>query len=527
MNKKALKQLLARLPYLAEVDWYLRKRGKPARRRFTLDRLQKQLPQWKAEIEPWAEEPPSGKRVLIFAARHTWIAHGAALGMALAGMGQWVTLAYTPYSRWAKPINRYDLRQQNVYAQNVLGKLSPFVQAISWLNLNSSPQNLPPALAEAIREVSLRDTQYTLQVEEVSAESALYRLRLERNRAIAQSALDWMQANPPDVVIIPNGTIMDLGAVYRVARYLDLPTVTYEFGEQRERIWLAQNAEVMRQQTDALWAARGGRGLTTEQLERVKALFAARQRAGLWENFARRWQGAPSSGGEQARLALSLDSRPIILLATNVIGDSLTLGRQVFSESMTEWLERTVRYVASRPDVQLVIRIHPGELIAKGPSVADVVKRTLSEIPPHIFLVPADSKINTYDLVEIADLGLVYTTTVGLEIAMSGAPVIAVGNTHYRGKGFTLDAESWEAYFQLLADVLSQPGQFRLSPEQVACAWEYAYRFFFEYPRPFPWHLSRLWNDLQEWPLKRVLSAEGQAQFGETFRYLSGEPIRW
>ena len=102
-----------------------------------------------------------------------------------------------------------------------------------------------------------------------------------------------------------------------------------------------------------------------------------------------------------------------------------------------------------------------------------------------------------------------------------------MGNTHYRGKGFTLDAESWEAYFQLLADVLSQPGQFRLSPEQVACAWEYAYRFFFEYPRPFPWHLSRLWNDLQEWPLKRVLSAEGQAQFGETFRYLSGEPIRW
>ena len=48
---------------------------------------------------------------------------------------------------------------------------------------------------------------------------------------------------------------------------------------------------------------------------------------------ARRWQGVPSEGGEKVRPALGLDERPIVLLATNVIGDSLTLGRQVFSNS--------------------------------------------------------------------------------------------------------------------------------------------------------------------------------------------------
>ena len=193
-----------------------------------------------------------------------------------------------------------------------------------------------------------------------------------------------------------------------------------------------------------------------EQHDQVVNLFTARQGASLWENFARRWQGVPSEGGDQVRQALSLDQRPIVLLATNVIGDSLTLGRQVFSDSMTEWLERTVRFFAGRPDVQLVVRIHPGELITKGPSVADVVHQALPSIPENIHLVPADAKVNTYDLVEIADLGLVYTTTVGMEMAMSGVPVIVVGNTHYRDKGFTLDPTSWEAYFELL---IQHPGR--------------------------------------------------------------------
>jgi len=228
------------------------------------------------------------------------------------------------------------------------------------------------------------------------------------------------------------------------------------------------------------------------------------------------------------RQALGLDERPVVLLATNVIGDSLTLGRQVFSDSMTEWLERTLQFFAGKPGVQLVVRIHPGELITKGPSVGEVVQRALpGGLPENIHLVAADAAVNTYDIVAIADLGLVYTTTVGLEMAMSGIPVIAIGQTHYRGKGFTLDPDSWAGYLELLDQVLANPAKYRLTRQHLDRAWEYAYRFFFEYPQPFPWHLVHLWEDLQAWPLERVLGEEGQAQFGETFRYLAGEPVDW
>ncbi len=269
------------------------------------------------------------------------------------------------------------------------------------------------------------------------------------------------------------------------------------------------------------------RPLSQAQSAQVRTLFASRQQASLWENFSRRWQGTPSQGGQQARQTLGLDERPLVLLAANVIGDSLTLGRQVFSQSMTEWLKRTVAYFRARPDVQLVVRIHPGERYTKGPSVANLLQENQAALPENIHLVGANDPINTYDLVEVADLGLVYTTTVGMEMAMSGVPVIVAGQTHYRGRGFTTDPATWEAYFAALDQALQIRGHASLSQVQVEQAWNYAYRFFFEYPLSFPWHLLNFGTELENWPVARTLSGEGQAAFGRAFRCLAGEPLDW
>lgn len=534
VGKQALKNILGQIPLTAEAYWYLVQPGKPITAEFMLDKLEQCIPDWRMQVMTspvyMARNQPTSagkkKQVFIFATLRYWLEHATLLGMCMAGLGHSVTLAYLPYARWQIPLDAFNARRQNVYAEGVLSKASALLNILPLLS-QSRPAHLPDELKQAVDLVSLRDTQYTLQVEDVSLESELYNLRLKRNQAAAQSAFSYLQKNRPDVIILPNGTILEFGVIYQVARALGIPVVTYEFGEQRNRVWLAQDAEVMRQDTSDLWKARQHQPLTSEQLGQVRKLFAARQRGSLWENFARRWQGVPYEGGSQVRSALGLDGRPIALLATNVIGDSLTLGRQVFSDSMTEWLERTVKYFATRSDVQLVVRIHPGELVTKGPSVADVVRKALPSIPEHIHLVPADAKVNTYDIVEIADLGLVYTTTVGLEMAMSGVPVIVVGNTHYRGKGFTLDPTSWEAYFEVMASIISPHRLERLTREQVEQAWNYAYRFFFEYPHPFPWHLVHFWKDLETWPVSRLLSDEGLSMYGQTLNYMVGDPIHW
>ncbi len=541
-----VKHLLGELPFTAEIYWQLRQRGKPPRKKFSLQQTEQRLPIWVSEAsQALKNNHPHGaaKRIFLFSTLRLWIEHSALLSVALAGRGHQVTLCFLPYYFWHQPIQRFDLRRQNLYFKDVLGKAVPLIQVRSLLDFpsanHSAPHTseLPDVLQQAIRQVSLRDAQYTLQVEDVDMEAettnsgALFQFRLQRNLFAARAFYEWVQCLPPsqrpEVVVLPNGSILEMGALYQTCRYLELPVVTYEFGEQRGRIWLAKNDEVMLQDTHALWQARQGFSLDEKQWQQMRALTSARQSANLWNNFYRRWQALPSQGGEQVHKALGLDSRPVFLLAANVLADSLTLGRQVFSENMTEWIQQTVKFFAQHPEVQLIVRMHPGERYTKGPSVSQVIHQALQPIPENIHLVHAQEAVNTYDLIEIADLGLVYTTTVGLEMAMSGLPVIVAGNTHYRGKGFTLDVDSWENYYALLNQTVRSIEEFRLSNAEIERAWSYAYLFFFEYPCPFPWHLKHFWHETESWSVSRVLSEEGMELFGETFDMLAGKDRDW
>ncbi|MBI9049619.1 MAG: hypothetical protein JEZ00_09385 [Anaerolineaceae bacterium] len=533
-TKDDLKNLISQIPFMAELYWLVRNRGKPIQSRFSLQNLEAALPNMIEQAQELRksknehqDEPFANRNVFIFANLHFWIEHAALLGTALAAQGHDVNFGYLPYGDWQAPINRFDLRRQNAYAKAIMEKLSPLVKSTSLLTLKPNYKPLPPAVEEIVEKVTDYDVQYTLQTEDIDKESDIYKLRYERNTRIARSAHAWLKNGKADVVIVPNGSIIEMGIVYRLAKMLNIQVVTYEFGDQRDRIWIAHDDEVMRQNTDKVWEAKKDIQLNKSQMERIKGLCNSRQKGAIWENFARLWQGTPASGGEKVRQELKLDHRPIALLATNVLGDSLTLGRQLFSKNMEEWIVRTVQYFAGIEDVQLVIRIHPGEVLTHGTSMEEVVRKVLPELPENIHVIGPEEEVNTYDVMEIADFGLVYTTTVGLEMAMSGIPVVVAGNTHYRNRGFTMDPDSWVAYYKMLRPLLEAPGQFKLTKEQTELAWRYAYNFFFEYPLPFPWHLVNAWDDFANIDLQAALTGEGKKKYQETFLNLVGKPLHW
>ncbi len=526
-SKDIIKEVLGNIPFSAELYWLIRQRNKPFNSHFSLKFLEAELPEMVAEVIQLQAHAPAGKHVFIFTSLHYWIEHAALMGLALAAQGNIVTFAYLPYSEWQTPINKFDLRRQDIYAAKVLKQLEPAMRVMSLMKVNGFDVDLPPALQYAVTQVSDFDSQYTLQAEEVDHKDETYQLRHRRNQAAAKAAYRILTDNKYEVVIVPNGTIQEMGVVYRVARHLKLPVTTYEFGDQRQTIWLAQNDEIMRQDTDAMWNASKSIPLTDKQLKEVRALFKSRRKADLYGNFARRWQKKPAVGSQKIRKSLGLDDRPVVLLPTNVLGDSLTLGRNIFSKSMEEWISRTVQYFAGRDDVQLIVRVHPGEVLTHGLAMADVVRDVLPELPEHIRLIEPEDTTNTYDLIEIANLGLVYTTTVGLEMAMTGVPVIVSGKTHYRNRGFTQDPSGWVEYYKILGRMLDTPSEYRLSPEMVETAWQYAYRFFFDFARPYPWHLVRVKDDFKAYPFSKVFSQKGLQQYEDTFNYLLGRPIDW
>ncbi len=525
-----IKTYLGQFPLSAEIYWDVLGRQKTWLSHYELDGIKSVLPEAVAEVQAYQRKTEEPKKVCIFATLHYWIEQSVLVALALAGQGHDVTLAWLPYAEWDKEINLFDLRKQDLYTQDVLKPAAQVMRVDSLLKASLAAgkfARLTPQLQQIVEQVSDYDTQYTLQIEETDPSSPLYQLRLSRNAQAAAALYDWLQAEKPDLLIVPNGTILEMGVAYKIAKMLDIDTVTFEFADQQERIWLAQNDEIMSHNTRDLWRGLGYQALPEKAKRALMELFGARKNARLWGSFARQWQQTPIKGGASVRESLKLDERPLALLATNVLGDSLTLGRQRISETMAEMIVKTVAYFIQHPEAQLMVRVHPGELKTHGTSMVEVLESAYPSLPENIHIIRPEDKTNTYDLMEIADLGLVYTTTVGMEMAMSGLPVIVTGKTHYAEKGFTLDPSSWSDYEAMLNKVLADPKAARLSDAQVEQAWLYAYLFFFEFSLPFPWHILWLKDDFKQRPISYVLSEEGQQKYGHTFAYLVGEPLDW
>jgi len=528
-----LKRVLGSLPLTAEAAQSLRSPDQPAIPDYRLDRLAQALPGWCAAARDVRRtaRPGKPKRLLVLGYLPWWLEYASALGLVLASQGHEVELAFLPYRNWQDGVEPFDLRRHRLYLKRALEPARPLLPLRDLSD--GKPTGMPDDLAQAVMAQSKIDVQYTAQREAVELgdggrDHGLYRLRLARNQATAAAAYRLFAGRAYDAVVIPNGSILEFGAVYLAARHLGVPTVTYEFGERRERMWVAHDSEVMRLDASALWEARGSTPLADEERESLRALYQARRAGVAWSNFERRWQAGESQGARSARQTLGIDpQRPMALLCTNVVGDSLALGRQVFTSGMADWLTQTVRNFAERPGAQLVVRVHPGELLGAGHPSVEIVRSEMPQLPSHVIVVPPESKINTYDLIELAHLGLVYTTTVGLEMAMSGVPVVVAGQTHYRGKGFTVDPETLPEYRAAVGRLLDRPIGQPLEASQVELATRYAYRFFFEFAFPFPWHLVTFWEDIAARPLEEMIQPAALGRYARTLRALAGEPIEW
>jgi hypothetical protein len=75
------------------------------------------------------------------------------------------------------------------------------------------------------------------------------------------------------------------------------------------------------------------------------------------------------------------------------------------------------------------------------------------------------------------DSVIIYNTKTGIELAATGIPVIVAGEAWIRNKGFAIDVDSPETYFNILEHL---PLNKRMSEEDTLKAKKYAYHFFFK-----------------------------------------------
>jgi hypothetical protein len=201
-----------------------------------------------------------------------------------------------------------------------------------------------------------------------------------------------------------------------------------------------------------------------------------------------RWNGlndwikfnqAPREDAVQITAELDLDaSRPIIGMLTNVMWDAQLHYPANAFEGMLEWVIATIRYFETRNDMQLVIRIHPAEVVGTLPSRQPLINEINSQfasLPANVKIVAPENTISSYALMHLCNAALIYGTKMGVELSSVGIPTIVAGEAWIRNKGVTFDASTKDEYLAYLDRL---PFASRLDQQVVDRARKYAYHFF-------------------------------------------------
>ena len=297
--------------------------------------------------------------------------------------------------------------------------------------------------------------------------------------AVERAAMEVFDDFEPDIVFMANGLFAFERVIRRAALDRGLRAPTYEMAPRADTLVFSQDAPAPDYDTSAVWARVRDQPLTPEQDAAVTELLGNRARGvGAHERFF----DATVEDRAQLRGHLRIPDRArVISLFTNLSWDSATIAHDVGYPSMFDWIEQTVRSAAGMEDLVLVVRVHPAEAHWRTrESVEHEVLRGLGAVPANVRIVGASEALSSYSLVGMSDLVLAYTTTVGLEASFGGVPVAVAGDTHYRGRGFTLDVERHE---QLEHAMRTADGT--LGPAQVELARRYAYTFFYRSMIPF------------------------------------------
>ncbi len=155
---------------------------------------------------------------------------------------------------------------------------------------------------------------------------------------------------------------------------------------------------------------------------------------------------------------------------------------QVFSDQC-EWISYILQYFIAHSEYEVIIRLHPNHLSIDyhDNRTVEAIKNLFHRnIPSHIKLIMPDNKFSSYDLIKISRYGITFGSTIGIEIAALGLPVLNCSKLHHAQSGALIVLEARETFQEELDRFLGK----NISDEYK----RYAFRYinFFNYIRSIP-----------------------------------------
>lgn len=321
-------------------------------------------------------------------------------------------------------------------------------------------------------------------------EQVAARRRLMVNAIVSVEAVErWLDEVRPASVVALGGAYIMWRVVLELARARGIPVTCREMGKGGwDTQIFALNADAMSPDLDAAWAECRETPLLPAEQSAVDRFIDE-----LPEKTYRASGTLDHAGADdlRARFGIPADA-PLAVAFTNVTWDLATAGRDVAFEGVLDWIGETVRGIAGRPGVHLIIRAHPAEAsVATRERILDQVRTDWPAGLDGVTLVPPDAVVAAADLCTAADVVLAYNSTAAIEAAVAGKPVLLCGRPHFRHRGFTIDIATRDEYHATLA---AWAAGATITPPRLATelAGRYVHLFYLRYHLTMGWTTTPL-----------------------------------
>ena len=454
--------------------------------------------------------PEQSKHILIFASRQArgHLAWHSTIGQALVARGHKVTVLGCDRFSQSSCNSGHFPGLTNITCKSCFAYAAQHAKASGletrWLGDYSEPEDglstigeVDSSSAEEIGEIVIDG----LPVGEISKASVTHYMKTGawfEDQATRDAHADFVKGASrlvpaikrlltdikPDAILMLNGWFMPERIVLEYSKRLDINVTTYESGYQSGTLFFESN-DVVTYDAHDRWDKVKDFPLSGSQLDVIETLLEKRRHgSGLGLNTERNvdtdWKQILSSAGLK-------EDVPTAVLFTNVTWDSTLWAGNIAFKGIFEWIASTINYFRDNPSSQLLIRVHPAEMLTfvgtRYPMI-DYIRDNFTELPPNIAVIPPDSTVNSYSLVDNSNVVLVYSSTLGVEAAAFGKHVLLAGGVHYRGKGFTLDVETETEFHAALSNALRNKFETEHSGLDDL-AKRYLYHLFYRISIPF------------------------------------------
>jgi hypothetical protein len=325
---------------------------------------------------------------------------------------------------------------------DTIRSLPPWLDVV---DVNGAAAAMPASLAVTVDKI-FRDNAIWFAKGEVPAAELLKNKSAEREDFLNHGAvvLKCLKSCGAHRLIIPGG-IFGLGGIYLAcATHLGLPFTTYDLG--LASIMVSHDGCAAHNADFKIAFAKA-----KEIIDQNPQLAAYVRRAAM-DAFREREAGRDAIQTQKVAGNHKTQYDCDVLVCLNYRADTAALNREKLFESVTHWLGSINKWSLLNPEYSIYVRQHPAERYDWLPNEENYPKMIRDWDPEgrRLRLIDAQSDVNTYDLLRSCKAVLPYTSTIGVEAAYQGKPVITSTKCYYAGMGFTWDPDSPEAYFDLL-----------------------------------------------------------------------------